>query len=161
MRDLPSRVGESEVQIMDAALTSSSADKAGLASSRSPGARASWGPQHRRRSRTAPARLVLCHLDHLEQEPQGQDFNIGVDGLSSQSLCKADVKPWLFPKKKSSKSLNVDDDKVDIFWDLLAVTLGVGLEPLEGFYVVQVFDLELALQVDYMKDAYSKTDANR
>ncbi|KAI4973409.1 uncharacterized protein LOC123408880 [Hordeum vulgare subsp. vulgare] len=91
----------------------------------------------------------------------GQDFNIGVDGLSSRSLCKADVKPWLFPKKKSSKSLNVDDGKVDIFWDLFSITFGVGLEPLEGFYVVQVFDLELALQLDYMKDAYSKTDANR
>lgn len=35
----------------------------------------------------------------------GQGLSVAVDGLS---LCKADIKPWLFSKKKGSKSLDVD-----------------------------------------------------
>ncbi|XP_048551425.1 uncharacterized protein LOC125531059, partial [Triticum urartu] len=91
----------------------------------------------------------------------GQGLSVAVDALSCQSLRKADIKPWLFSKKKGSKSLDADG-KVDIFWDISAARFGAGSEPLEGFYVTLLFDLELALLLgDMKKDAYRKTGANR
>ncbi|KAF7060587.1 hypothetical protein CFC21_067372, partial [Triticum aestivum] len=92
----------------------------------------------------------------------GQGLSFAVDALSGQSLRKADIKPWLFSKKKGSKSLDADGAKVDIFWDLSAARFGAEPEPLEGFYVTLLFDLELALLLgDMKKDAYRKTGANR
>nr|ACN33725.1 unknown [Zea mays] len=92
----------------------------------------------------------------------GQGLSVGVDDLSGHCLCKADIKPWLFSKKKGSKSLDVEDGKIDIFWDLSGAKFGAGPEPVEGFYVAVVFDLELVLLLgDMKKDAYRKTGANR
>lgn len=92
----------------------------------------------------------------------GQGLSIGVDDLSNQCLCKADIKPWLFSKKKGSKRLDVEDGKIEIFWDLSGAKFGAGPEPMEGFYVAVVFDLELILLLgDMKKDAYRKTGANR
>nr|ACN25495.1 unknown [Zea mays] len=93
----------------------------------------------------------------------GQGLSVGVDDLSSgHCLCKADIKPWLFSKKKGSRSLDVEDGKVEIFWDLSGARFGAGPEPVEGFYVAVVFDLELALLLgDMKKDAYRKTGASQ
>lgn len=91
-----------------------------------------------------------------------QGFSISIDDeCTHQSLCKADIKPWLLPKKKGSKSLDaVDSGKVDVFWDFTAAKFGPGPEPLEGFYVGVVFDLEMILLLgDLHKDAYRKSNA--
>uniref|UniRef100_A0A0A9DDZ3 DUF868 domain-containing protein n=1 Tax=Arundo donax TaxID=35708 RepID=A0A0A9DDZ3_ARUDO len=150
MRDFPSCFGESGVQIADASSSSSSAGKG------------------------AAQNLVTClYQTQFSGRPcvisvtwskslMGQGLSIGVDDLSSQCLCKADIKPWLFSKKKGSKSLDVEDGKIEIFWDLSGAKFGAGPEPLEGFYVAVVFDLELVLLLgDMKKDAYRKTGANR
>ncbi|ONM18697.1 Protein RTF1-like protein [Zea mays] len=85
---------------------------------------------------------MTCHPDHC--------------------LCKADIKLWLFSKKKWSRSLDVEDSKVKVFWDLADARFSVEPEPVEGFYVVVVFYLELALLLDDMKkDAYRKTRASQ
>uniref|UniRef100_A0ACD6A6E3 Uncharacterized protein n=1 Tax=Avena sativa TaxID=4498 RepID=A0ACD6A6E3_AVESA len=155
MRDFPSCFGESGVQIADAASSSSSAGAKGAAQN-----------------------LVTClYQAHFSARPcvisvtwsrslMGQGLSVGVDDLSGagagQCLCKADIKPWLFSKKKGSKSLDADGGKIDIFWDLSGARFGAGPEPLEGFYVAVVFDLELVLLLgDMKKDAYRKTGANR
>jgi hypothetical protein len=85
---------------------------------------------------------MTCHPDHC--------------------LCKANIKLWLFSKKKWSRSLDVEDSKVKVFWDLADARFSVEPEPVEGFYVVVVFYLELALLLDDMKkDAYRKTRASQ
>ncbi|KAG8098679.1 hypothetical protein GUJ93_ZPchr0013g33982 [Zizania palustris] len=150
MRDFPSCFGESGVQIADASSSSSSAGKG------------------------AAQNLVTClYQTQFSGRPcvisvtwskslMGQGLSIGVDDLSNQCLCKADIKPWLFSKKKGSKRLDVDDGKIEIFWDLSGAKFGAGPEPLEGFYVAVVFDLELILLLgDMKKDAYRKTGVNR
>ncbi|KAE8780461.1 hypothetical protein D1007_46384 [Hordeum vulgare] len=149
MGDFPSCFEESGAQIAYAASSSSSAGK---------------GVAHN---------LVTClYQTQLAAWPyvisvtwskilMGQGLSVAVDGLSGQSLCKADIKPWLLSKKKGSKSLDVDEGKVDIFWDLSAARFGVRPELPEGFYVALVFDLKLALLlIDMKKDSYRKTGAS-
>lgn len=152
MRDFPSCFGESGVQIADASSSSSSSAGKGAAQN-----------------------LVTClYQTHFSGRPcvisltwskslMGQGLSVGVDDLSSgHCLCKADIKPWLFSKKKGSRSLDVEDGKVEIFWDLSGARFGAGPEPVEGFYVAVVFDLELALLLgDMKKDAYRKTGASQ
>ncbi|XP_077210152.1 uncharacterized protein LOC143845646 [Tasmannia lanceolata] len=91
----------------------------------------------------------------------GQGLSVGIDDSTNQCLCKVDIKPWLFSKRKGSKCLDVDSSKVDIFWDLSSAKFGPGPQPLEGFYLAVVFDSEMVLLLgDLSKEAYKKTNAN-
>ncbi|KAI4972627.1 hypothetical protein ZWY2020_003552 [Hordeum vulgare] len=51
------------------------------------------------------AAVQILNEHHSSKSLMGQGLSVAVDGLS---LCKADIKPWLFSKKKGSKSLDVD-----------------------------------------------------
>jgi len=88
----------------------------------------------------------------------GQGLSISIDDSTNQFIGKLDIKPWLFSKKKGSKSLDADIMKVEVFWDLSAAKFGSGPEPLEGFYVAILFDLEMVLLLgDLNKEAHRKT----
>ncbi|RRT67545.1 hypothetical protein B296_00026237 [Ensete ventricosum] len=90
----------------------------------------------------------------------GQGLSMGIDGFSNQCLCKVEIKPWLFSKRKGSKSLVVENNKIHVFWDLSAAKFGPGPEPLEGFFVAVVSDLEMVLLLgDLTKEAYRRTNA--
>ncbi|KAL3591359.1 hypothetical protein D5086_009999, partial [Populus alba] len=75
-------------------------------------------------------------------------------------LCKVDIKPWLFSKRKGSKSLEAYSCKIDIYWDLSSAKFGSGPEPFEGFYVAVVVDRQMVLILgDMRKEAFKKTGA--
>lgn len=146
MRDFPSCFGENGVQVAD----SSSSGSAG---------------------KTAQNMVSCVYRTQLggrscvitvtwSKTLMGQGLSVGIDDSANQSLCKVDIKPWLFSKRKGSKSLEAESSKVDIFWDLSAARFGSGPEPLEGFYVAVVFDLEMVLLLgDLTKEANRKTGA--
>ncbi|GFY92021.1 hypothetical protein Acr_08g0004170 [Actinidia rufa] len=90
----------------------------------------------------------------------GQGLSVGIDDNSNQCLCKVDIKPWLFSKKKGSKSLEVDSSKIDIYWDLSSAKFGSGPQPLEGFYLGVVSNRQMILLLgDMRKEAFKKTGA--
>lgn len=90
----------------------------------------------------------------------GQGLSVGIDDSSNQCLCKVDIKPWLFSKRKGSKSLEAYSCKIDIYWDLSSAKFGSGPEPLEGFYVGVVLDRQMILLLgDLRKEALKKTNA--
>lgn len=90
----------------------------------------------------------------------GQCLSVEIDDLSSQCLCKVDVKPSLFTKRKGSKCLEVNSRKIDMFWDLSSANFGSGPEPLEGYYLAVVCKTEMVLLVgDLRKEAFKKTNA--
>ncbi|CAN6203357.1 unnamed protein product [Urochloa humidicola] len=95
---------------------------------------------------------------------------VAVDAASGDTLCRVDVKPWLFAKHKGSKTLDftagtgAGASKVDVFWDLSGVRFGgtTSPEPVEGFYVAVVCDGEMVLLLgDMRKEAFRKTGAGR
>ncbi|KAF5193490.1 Duf868 family protein [Thalictrum thalictroides] len=143
MRDFPSCFGENAVQIADSSSSSSKAAQ----------------------------NLVTCVYKSIlrgksclisitwSKNMMGQGFSVGIDDSTNQCLCKVDIKPWLFSKRKGSKSLEADASKMYIYWDLSSAKFGSGPEPLEGFYLTIVFDKEILLLLgDLTKEAYKKSN---
>ncbi|KAK9035469.1 hypothetical protein V6N11_077509 [Hibiscus sabdariffa] len=138
MRDFPSCFGENGVQVADS--SSSSAAKA---------------------SQNLVTCVYQCKLQARSclitvtwtKNLMGQGLGVSID-----DLCKVDIKPGLFSKRKGSKNLDVDSGKVDICWDLSNARFGSGPEPVEGFYLAVAFDQEMVLLLgDLKKEAYKKS----
>ncbi|KAM3384793.1 hypothetical protein ACQJBY_009033 [Aegilops geniculata] len=75
----------------------------------------------------------------------GQALAIAVHDSSGRCLCRTEIKPWLFSKRKGSKAMEVDGGALDILWDLSSAKFAAGPEPLQGYYVALIFDLEAVL----------------
>ncbi|XP_057439465.1 uncharacterized protein LOC130731256 [Lotus japonicus] len=90
----------------------------------------------------------------------GQGLSVGIDDSSNQCLCKVDVKPWMFSKRRGCKSLEAFSCKIDVFWDLSSAKFGTGPEPLQGFYVGVVVDRQMVLLLgDLRREAFKKSNA--
>ncbi|CAM0906399.1 unnamed protein product [Alopecurus aequalis] len=81
----------------------------------------------------------------------GQALEIVMDDSSGRCLCKTQIKPWLSAKRKGSKVVEVDGGALDIIWDLSSAKFAAGPEPLEGFYVALIFDLEAVIVLGDMR----------
>lgn len=146
MKDFPSCFGENGVQVADS--SSSSANKS---------------------AQNVVTCVYQCRIGGISclitvtwsKNLMGQGLGVGIDDSSSQSLCKVDIKPWGFSKRRGCKSLEVHSCKVDVYWDLSSAKFGSGPEPLGGFYVGAVVDGQMVLLLgDLRKEAFKKTNAN-
>ncbi|CAL1382108.1 unnamed protein product [Linum trigynum] len=92
----------------------------------------------------------------------GLGLALGIDDSSHHCLCKVEIKPWLFSKKKGSRSLEAYSCKIDVYWDLSSAKFGSGSpEPQQGFYVAAVVDKQMILLLgDMTKEAFKKTNAS-
>ncbi|KAK8711592.1 hypothetical protein V6N13_146870 [Hibiscus sabdariffa] len=144
MRDFPSCFGESGVQVADS--SSSSATKA---------------------AQNLVTCVYQCKLQGRSclitvtwtKNLMGQGLGVSIDDSANQCLCKVDIKPWLFSKRRGSKNLDVGSGKVVICWDLSNARFGSGPEPVQGFYLAVAFDREPVLVLgDLKKEAYKKID---
>ncbi|KAL6132576.1 hypothetical protein ACLB2K_064816 [Fragaria x ananassa] len=91
----------------------------------------------------------------------GQGLSIGIDDSSNQCLCKVDIKPWLFSKRRGSKSLEAYSSKIDIYWDFSSAKFGSGPEPVDGYYVGIMVNRQMILLLgDMKKEAFKKTSAS-
>ncbi|CAK9147048.1 unnamed protein product [Ilex paraguariensis] len=148
MRDFPSCFGESGVQVADSS-SSSTASKT---------------------AQNLVTCVYKCQLQGVScfitvtwtRTLMGQGLSVGIDDSDNRSLCKVDIKPWLFSKRKGYKTLEVDSSIiVDIYWDLTSAKFGSGPEPLEGFYLAVVLNQGMILLLgDLEKEAHKKTDSN-
>lgn len=90
--------------------------------------------------------------------------SLEIDDSSYHSVCKLDVKPSLFSKRKGSKSLHLfHADKIEVFWDLTSAKFGPGSgpEPVEGYYIAIVCKHEMVLLIgDLRKEAFKKSGAS-
>ncbi|QHO45883.1 uncharacterized protein DS421_6g182600 [Arachis hypogaea] len=153
MKDFPSCFGENGVQVADASSSSSSS----ITTSRA--------------SQNVVTCVYQCKLRGFScliislswsKNLMGQGFTVGIDEMNNrQSLCKVDIKPWLFSKRKGSKNLDVESSRIHILWDLSSAKFGSGPEPLEGFYVAVLFDKEMVLLLgDLKKEACKKVNSD-
>ncbi|KAL6656808.1 hypothetical protein ACP70R_004588 [Stipagrostis hirtigluma subsp. patula] len=93
------------------------------------------------RLRGKPCRVTVT----WSKVAMGQALAVAIDDHVNRCLCKAEVKPWLFSKKKGSKIMEVDGGNLEILWDLSSAKFAAGPEPLEGFYVALIYNLEAVL----------------
>ncbi|KAJ8760687.1 hypothetical protein K2173_017692 [Erythroxylum novogranatense] len=145
MRDFPSCFGENGVQVADSSSSTTSKHAQNLVTC-----------VYQCRIRGRSCLITITWSKNL----MGQGLSVGIDDSANQCLCKVDIKPWLFSKRKGSKSLEAYSSKADIFWDLSSAKFGSGPEPLEGFYVGIVVDRQMILLLgDMRKEAFKKTSA--
>ncbi|KAI5065844.1 hypothetical protein GOP47_0018468 [Adiantum capillus-veneris] len=87
----------------------------------------------------------------------GQGLSVNVHDTSSECTFKLDMKPWLFWKKKGSKTLYAGELKVEVFWDLSSAKYGSGPEPIEGFYLAIASGCKISLLLgDMAEEAYKR-----
>lgn len=145
MKDFPSCFGENGVQVADFSSSSSSTNRA---------AQNLVTCVYQCRLRGRSCLITVTWSKNL----MGQGLSVGIDDNNNQCLCKVDIKPWLFSKKKGSKTMDVDSTKIDIYWDLSSAKFGSGPEPLDGFYFGVVFNRQMILLLgDMRKEAFKKT----
>ncbi|XP_023004803.1 uncharacterized protein LOC111497994 [Cucurbita maxima] len=147
MKDFPSCFGENGVQIADSSSSSSSSS-----SSISKAAQNLVTCVYQCKLRGRLSFIVLTWTKHL----MGQGLSLQIENSANQYLCKVEIKPWLFSKKRGSKIVDVDFNKMEIYWDLANAKFGCGPEPEEGFFVAVVFDRELVFLVGDLPTEASK-----
>ncbi|CAN7025304.1 unnamed protein product [Brassica rapa subsp. trilocularis] len=147
MKDFPSCFGENGVQVADSSSSNSGKNAQNLVAC-----------IYQCRIRGRSCLITVTWAKSL----MGQSVTVGVDdSCNNQSLCKVEIKPWLFTKRKGSKSLEAYSCKIDVFWDLSSAKFGSGPEALGGFYVSVVVDKEMVLLLgDMRKEAFKKTNAS-
>ncbi|CAI9776332.1 unnamed protein product [Fraxinus pennsylvanica] len=145
MRDFPSCFGENGVQVADASCSSVGVSKAS------------------QNLVTCAYKCKLLGKSYLvniiwSKNLMGQCLSIEIEDLYRNCLCKFDVKPSLFTKRKGSKCLEVYPCKIEVFWDLSLAKFGSGPEPVEGYYIAIVCKMEMVLVIgDLRKEALKKT----
>ncbi|GAB2277567.1 hypothetical protein Dimus_012277 [Dionaea muscipula] len=146
MKDFPSCFGENAVQIADSSSSNGNRSAQNLVTC-----------VYQCRLRGRSCLITLAWSKNL----MGQGLGVGIDDSSNQSLCKVEIKPWLFSKKKGSKTIELDDlSNIDVYWDLSAAKFGSGPEPLEGFYFAIVSNRQIILLLgDSKKEAIKKTNS--
>ncbi|KAJ9704161.1 hypothetical protein PVL29_005442 [Vitis rotundifolia] len=63
--------------------------------------------------------------------------------LGEPCLCKFDIKPLLFLKRKEFKSFEINSIQVDTYWDFSLAKFEFGPKSLEGFCLAVVFNREI------------------
>ncbi|KAK7258721.1 hypothetical protein RIF29_24303 [Crotalaria pallida] len=146
MKDFPSCFGENGVQVADSSSSNGSKTGQNLVAC-----------VYQCRIHGRSCLITVTWAKNL----MGQGLSVGIDeDSSSRCLCKVDIKPWVFSKRKGCKSLEACSCKIDVYWDLSSAKFGSGPEPLEGFYVGVVVDQQMILLLgDLRKEALKKTNA--
>ncbi|CAH1417675.1 unnamed protein product [Lactuca virosa] len=148
MRDFPSCFGENGVQIADASSSSSSS-----------------GVSTDRNAQNLVTCVYQCKLHSCcfivtttwTKNIMGQALSVEIDDSSTQSVCKLEIKPWLFSKRKGFKTMEMGSNSIHVFWDLSSAKFGSSPEPIEGFYFAITVNQELILLLgDMEKEVYKK-----
>ncbi|XP_022848378.1 uncharacterized protein LOC111370749 [Olea europaea var. sylvestris] len=96
------------------------------------------------------AKNMISHSLHIMvQNPYAEDHY----------MCKIDLKTWQFWGKKGLKSFQVDEKRVDVFWDIKSAKFSSStLEPTSDYYVAMVSEEEVVLLLgDQKKEAFTRT----
>ncbi|KAI5680260.1 hypothetical protein M9H77_01487 [Catharanthus roseus] len=150
MRDFPSCFNESGIQIADSSSLSN------------PNNRSSATQNLVTAIYTSQLQNLSCFIAITWTKTlMGQGVTVGIQNSTGQNLCKFDVKPWLFSRRKGFKSLQISSSIIDLYWDFSSAKFGYGPEPLSGFYLVLMFNQELILLLgDLGREIHKKLNIN-
>ncbi|XP_050238005.1 uncharacterized protein LOC126687486 [Mercurialis annua] len=87
-------------------------------------------------------------------------LTISIENILNENhyTCKIDLKTWQFWGKKGLKSFQVDNGRVDVYWDFRHAKFSSNPEPSSDYYVALVYEEEVVLLLgDLQKEAYKRT----
>ncbi|XP_076931290.1 uncharacterized protein LOC143596389 [Bidens hawaiensis] len=91
----------------------------------------------------------------------GQGLCVQIDDSTNQCLCKVEIKPGVFSKRRGFKNLEVGSKLIDVYWDLSSARFGLSPEPVEGYYLAIVVNQDLILILgDMEKEVKNKMDVS-
>nr|XP_043622922.1 uncharacterized protein LOC122594544 [Erigeron canadensis] len=155
MKDFPSCFGENGVQVSHQASSSSSSSEANITSSKIAQNLVTCVYQCRMRD-------LSCFIITLTwtKNLMGQNLSVVIDDSDNQCLCKLDIKPWLFAKRRGYRNLEVASKLIDVYWDLSYAKFGSSSpEPLEAYYFAIAINQEIVLLLgDMEKEVHKKID---
>ncbi|KAK4780239.1 hypothetical protein SAY87_016345 [Trapa incisa] len=156
MKDFPSCFGESGVQVADSSNSTSSPSSIIFPYNKH--AQNFVTCVYKCKFRSSQSCLIAVTWT---RSLMGGGLGVSIDDSTThQPLCKVDIKPWLFSKRRGhrttevavvSNSTTTSSSTVDIYWDLSNARFGQGPEPAEGFYLAVAIQRELVLLVGDMK----------
>ncbi|KAB2033111.1 hypothetical protein ERO13_D05G385800v2 [Gossypium hirsutum] len=95
------------------------------------------------------------------KSPVSHSFAISVESPcddQSHNTCKIDLNGWQFWGKKGLKNIEIDGERVDIYWDFRETKFNASPEPCSDYYVAMVCDEKVVLVIgDMKKDALKRT----
>lgn len=153
MKDFPSCFGENGVQVSEA---SSEAHNTTTSTSKIAQNLVTCVYQCRMRNLS----YFMITLTWSKNLMMGQTLSAEIGDANNQCLCKVDIKPWLFSKRRGFKNLTIGSKFIDIYWDLSCAKFGSSPEPIEGFYFAIAVNRELILVLgDMEEEVHKKIDA--
>lgn len=75
-------------------------------------------------------------------------LQITIESLSKDEdpyVCRIDVNTWQFWGKKGLKSFKVDEERVDVYWNLRDANFSTSPEPCSDYHVALVYDEDMVL----------------
>ncbi|KAL9224940.1 hypothetical protein vseg_000918 [Gypsophila vaccaria] len=106
-----------------------------------------------------PRKIVIT----WSRSSKSHSLTIAIENLYNEDhqTCQIDFQSWQFWSRKGLKTLQVDDGRVDIFWDFRNVKFSVNPDPCSHYYVAIVFEREMVLLVGDLKAEALKRTMSR
>ena len=82
----------------------------------------------------------------------GQGFSINVSNDLSSSSFKSNAVSQQFRNNRGTRTFELCDSRIEVFWDLSRAQYDSGPEPINGFYVIVLADSELSLLLGDMEE---------
>ncbi|XP_073136952.1 uncharacterized protein [Henckelia pumila] len=149
MRDFASCFGENAVRLSDTSCSSRSNNSRMISPSPNPSSTQDSVTCFYRTVLSTQKQVLITVSWCKNALSQGLNITFGDDYSSSFRL---NTNSRLFRKLKGSKSMEFPDSKVEVFWDLSTAQYQTGPEPMDGYYVLIMFDSELGLILGDMVD---------
>lgn len=142
MRDFPSCFGENGVQISDASSSSLGDTNTSIFTNKI--------------TQNLVTCIYQCKLHNSSffiititwtKTLMGQGLSLQINDSTTRSLCKLEIKPFLFSKKRGFKTLEMSSNSnlFEVFWDLSCAKFGSSPEPVENYYIAITINQELVL----------------
>ncbi|KAI3801005.1 hypothetical protein L1987_29105 [Smallanthus sonchifolius] len=155
MKDFPSCFGENGVQVAEASFSSETSITTTTTTARTAQNLVTCVYQCKMHNSTCIL-ITLTWTKNL----MGQSLSVEIDDSNNQCLCKLDIKPWLFSKRRGFRNLEVGSKLIDIYWDLTFAKFSSSPEPITGFYFAIAMNRELILILgDMEKEVHKKIHA--
>lgn len=144
MRDLGSCFSEYAIQVANDSSCTSSSNQSCISSTLIPSIQFSVTYLYKSTLSSNQEQVLITVSWCKNSTTQGLNISFGTD---PSNTFKLNTNSRFFRKKKGTKSLEFNDSRIEIHWDLSSAIYSTGPEPISGYYVIITIGSELGLML--------------